>query len=36
MDLMSCPETLANNYQPTLYNIPEEWRSLLHCNGNLM
>jgi len=29
------PEILVTNYQPTLYKIPEEQRSDLHCCGSL-
>jgi hypothetical protein len=25
----------TGNYQSVLHNIPEEWRSHLHCGGSL-
>jgi hypothetical protein len=30
-----CPKTKVNNYQSTQRNIPEEWRSCVHCSGSL-
>ena len=30
-----CPETSVTNYQSTLHNIPEEWRSYLQSGGSL-
>jgi hypothetical protein len=35
MGPIGCPETSVHNYHSTLYNTPEERRSLLHRGGSL-
>ena len=35
MGRICCPETSVANYQSTLSNIPEEWKTHLKRGGNL-